>query len=83
MSQTAMIGWHTEADVVQNLRAAGCCEDTIRSFMDSYQAGRQKESLRILEAHRRALLDAVHAEERKIDCLDYLTDEMRKAEDPK
>ena len=78
-----MIGRHTKADVVQNLRAAGCSEDTILSFIDSYQAGRQKESLRILEAHRRTLLDVVHAEERKIDCLDYLTYEMRKAEEVK
>lgn len=33
---------------------------------------------RILTRHRRTLLDTVHAEEKKIDCLDYLFYKMEK-----
>ena len=62
----------TEADLIQNLKDAGCPEELIRSFMELYQNGRVKDGLRLLQQHRRALLDGVHAEERKINCLDYM-----------
>ena len=34
--------------------------------------GRTQEQLRLLSAHRRLLLDAVHRCEKQITCLDYL-----------
>ena len=38
---------------------------------------------RILTRHRRTLLDTVHTEQKKIDCLDYLFCKMDKNEHPK
>ena len=37
------------------------------------------EALRLLTAHRRHLLDTLHQEQKRIDCLDYLVYQMRKA----
>ena len=34
--------------------------------------GNQKDQLRLLEKHRKFLLERVHKEEKRIDCLDYL-----------
>lgn len=68
----------TESDLIQNLMDAGCPDALIGQFMDSYQSGRIKDGLRLLQQHRRTLLDGVHAEERKINCLDYLVYHLEK-----
>ncbi len=58
--------------VIQNLKDAGCNEDTIDRFMECMKNGASKEQLRILSQHRRELLDKIHIEQKRIDCLDYL-----------
>ena len=35
--------------------------------------------LRLLNQHRRLLLDAMHREQKRIDCLDYLLYQIRKS----
>ncbi len=69
----------SEKTVIQNLRDAGCDEKTIAAYLDCIMNGRETESLRLLKKQRSLLLDAVHREERKIDCLDYLIYQMWKA----
>ncbi|MCI9458106.1 MAG: hypothetical protein HFE44_14240 [Oscillospiraceae bacterium] len=69
----------SEKTVIQNLRDAGCDEKTIAAYLDCIMNGRETESLRLLKKQRSLLLDAVHREERKIDCLDYLMYQMWKA----
>ena len=69
----------SEKTVIQNLRDAGCDEQTIAAYLDCIMNGRETESLRLLKKQRSLLLDAVHREERKIDCLDYLMYQMQKA----
>lgn len=58
--------------VIQNLKDAGCDKDTILRFMECLKRGSIKEQLQILSLHRRNLLDNMHREQRRIDCLDYL-----------
>ena len=58
--------------IIQNLKDAGCNEDTIDRFMECMKNGASKEQLRILSQHRRELLDKIHIEQKRIDCLDYL-----------
>lgn len=62
----------TQAAVTQNLMDAGCGEDLIRQFWALAAAGKRRECLALLARHRRRLLDGCHAQQRKIDCLDYL-----------
>ncbi len=69
----------SEKTVIQNLRDAGCDEKAIAAYLDCIMNGRETESLRLLKKQRSLLLDAVHREERKIDCLDYLMYQMQKA----
>lgn len=58
--------------VIQNLRDAGCSQDTIECCMVSLDCGEKAELLKQLEHHRKSLLHKVHEEEKRIDCLDYL-----------
>lgn len=62
----------TQETVTQNLMDAGCGEALIRQFRALAAAGRRRECLTLLARHRGRLLESCHAEQRKIDCLDYL-----------
>ncbi len=62
---------------LQNLRDAGCCEQLIRELECLPSA-----CARIcrLKRHRRELLSRVHAEQRRLDTLDYLIHSMQNKE---
>lgn len=61
-----------EQDVIQNLRDAGCGKQTVEQFLRCWRTGQTQEQLRLLGEQRSRLLERVHREERRIDCLDYL-----------
>lgn len=46
--------------------------------MNLTEAQRTAEMLKMLAEHRRTLLDGIHADERKIYCLDYLANKLKK-----
>ena len=56
----------------QNLVDAGCGQDTIQQCMNLARQKKLREMKRILTLHRRTLLDMLHADKKRIDCLDYL-----------
>ncbi len=62
-----------EQDAIrQNLLDAGCREDLVNRACDLMAHGKKKEALKLIGKHRKQVLDCCHAEQRKIDCLDYL-----------
>ena len=65
-----------EQAVVANLADAGCDNEQIEQFMDFLKSGRKEAGLSLLAKHRRFLLDRYHADQKKIDCLDYLIYKM-------
>lgn len=60
----------------ENLRDAGCSQETIRQYLHLAETGNVKEQLRLLYRHRAALLDRLHQDQKQIDCLDYLIYQM-------
>lgn len=56
----------------QNLLDAGCQEDLANRVCALMTQGKQKEALKLIAQHRKRVLDCCHAEQKKIDCLDYL-----------
>ncbi len=64
----------------QNLEDAGCDEEMVERCLDCARQGRTQEQLRLLSAHRRLLLDAVHRCEKQITCLDYLVFQIEREE---
>lgn len=66
-----MEGYRCETDMIRNLQDAGCDETTIQAFMDELREGKLGKGEKLLEQHRRSLLNDLHAEQKKIDCLDY------------
>ncbi len=62
--------------IIQNLVDAGCDRDTITAFVEDIHEEKIAEGLKLLATHRRSLLDDLHKEQRRIDCLDYLIYKM-------
>lgn len=67
-----MVSYGTKEAVIQNLKDAGCSQDTIVCCMECLDCGKETELLKQLENHRKGLLQKVHEDEKQIDCLDYL-----------
>ena len=67
-----------ENAIMQNLIDAGCGEDLIAEFMEDLRKKNISKDLKLLAAHRRSLLDDLHKEQKRIDCLDYLVYKMKK-----
>lgn len=58
--------------IIQNLKDAGCDEETITCYMDCCACGETQKKKKLLEKHRKELLDDLHQCQKEIDCLDYL-----------
>lgn len=74
------MGWNpleTQA-VMQNLKDAGCTQDGVDHFMTLWERSDRETQIRFLRHHRRFLLDGIHAEQKKLDCLDYLIYQLEK-----
>ena len=56
----------------RNLKDAGCGAALTEKFLEQKKNGDIRGQLRILAEHRRSLLEKLHAEQKKMDCLDYL-----------
>ena len=74
-----MWAYQTEETIEQNLRDAGCDESCIREFMEDISQSKEAEGMKVLRKHRSKLLDAMHREQKRIDCLDYLIYQMQKS----
>jgi len=64
--------------VAQNLRDAGCPEEFIKNFILALSHATPAEQAQMLERQRRCILEKVHDEQKKLDCLDYLRYTLKK-----
>lgn len=67
-----------ENRIIQNLKDAGCDNDTIAAFVEDVRKQNITRGLQLLAIHRRTLLDNLHKEQKQIDCLDYLIYKIKK-----
>ena len=64
--------------IYQNLRDAGCDEQTTEKCMTFVQNGEYPKMLPILSRFRVNLLESIHSGQKQIDCLDYLIYKIKK-----
>ena len=67
----------SELQIVQNLKDAGCTDEVIRTFLEDLEQGTFSDGVKLLQKHRRFLLNNTHEWQKKIDCLDYLIYQMK------
>lgn len=56
---------------------AGCDKSLTEECINSFRNGTIEEVLPKLNAHRKSVLSGVHKGQKQIDCIDYLTNEIR------
>ena len=62
----------SEEQVYECLSDAVCGKELIKQLEVCQHSGHQKDQLRLLGDYRRLLLERIHAEQKKLDLLDYL-----------
>ncbi len=62
----------TPARIAENLRDAGCPDSFIEEFLTAYASGAPDVQRRLLERQRRCILDQLHAEQKRLECFDFL-----------
>lgn len=67
-----LIAYGSKAAIIQNLKDAGCSQETIDCCIACLDTERKKELLERLEKQRKGILDKIHKGQKQIDCLDYL-----------
>lgn len=67
--------------VVRNLQDAGCPREFIERFLDVMEHGTKAEQLSLLACQRCRLLRQIHAQQQKLDCLDFLRDALQRKAD--
>lgn len=65
---------------LQNLKDAGCNSELTDECMRYYKSGSLDEVLGKLTAYRRAVLIETRKKQKQIDCLDFLTNKIKKNE---
>ena len=58
--------------VIQYLKDAGCEDTFIERFILALENNQNKEVFLLLRGWRNSLLDEIHNNQHKLDCLDYL-----------
>ena len=71
----------SDVSVLDNLRDAGCDDGMIERYREIAANNGQygPDLIRLLTPYRKAMLDALHADQAKLDCLDYLLFKLRDA----
>jgi len=62
----------------ENLMDAGCGPELIARLMALAEQGNTERELALLAEHRKHLLERCHAEQKRVDCLDYLVHQIEK-----
>lgn len=72
--------WESPArkTVEQNLLDAGCAYDKAQQILGLWDEGRIQELIQMLRCQRCRLMEELHREQQKVDCLDYLIYQLKK-----
>lgn len=64
--------------VEQNLRDAGCSAADVERLLRLMEEGKTAELLQSLKCQRCRLIEDLHKQQQKVDCLDYLIYQLKK-----
>ena len=67
-----------DGKTLANLQDAGCSEALVAAFD---KAASNCARICLLKKHRRELLNNIHAEQKRLECLDFLIHQLRTAAD--
>ncbi len=62
----------TPARIEENLKDAGCPDSFIREFLAAYASSTPDAQRRLLDRQRQCILEKLHADQKRLECFDYL-----------
>lgn len=65
--------------IFQNLSDAGCDKDTAKRCTELILAGKYEQALAIIKPQKKRLLEEIHANQKRVDNLDFLAYKIRKS----
>lgn len=65
--------------IFQNLSDAGCDLDTAKRCTELILAGKCEQALALIKPQRKRLLEEIHANQKRIDSLDFLVYKVEKS----
>ena len=68
----------SEKAVRQCLKDCGCDERTAEQFLAYGQEARRRDQIRHLNRRRRSLMDDLHENQKKVDCIDFMIRELER-----
>lgn len=68
--------WGSEKEILQCLKDCGCDERTAKQFLAYGQEARPRDQIRLLNRRRRSLMDDLHENQKKVDCIDFMIREL-------
>ena len=66
-------------DWIRNLHELGCSDEMTMQIVNLVQANDMNRATELLRQYKRVLLDELHNSENKVDLLDFLLYQLRKA----
>ena len=66
-------------DWLRNLHELGCSDEMARQIVTLVQGNDGNRAAELLRRHRRVLLDELHNSQNKVDLLDFLLFQLKKA----
>lgn len=75
-----MMDDNDEIKMISCLEDCGCPEKLIEQFLLYRKENEIKKQMSLLHRHRYDLLDILHDDQRKIDCLEYIIYRIEKGE---
>lgn len=70
--------YNSDEDIIENLKDAGCDNKQIQELLELYKNGEKEKVHKILDKHRKYVLNKVHKREKQIDCIDYFIYQMER-----
>lgn len=70
--------YNSDEDMIENLKDAGCDNKQIQVLLELYKNGEKEKVHKILDKHRKNVLNKVHKNEKQIDRIDYFIYQMER-----
>ncbi len=69
----------SEVKIIENLSDAGCCTEMINDVIFLLETEQTEQGIRRLRQYRSTLMNEIHEQQRKVDCLDYMLYQLKGA----
>ncbi len=64
-------------ELIQNLKDSDCDENRAKEIMNALASDHPEQGIQMIKLQRCCLMNEIHLQQQKVDCLDYLLHELQ------